>query len=73
MSPRPLLKRIAHRVGLGAALVWFGYGFFSTRGFTGISGQGLIVYLIGLPLCYLAAYYLTKALAWVLRSLLDLP
>lgn len=75
MNPqaRPLLNRIAHRLAMAAALVWFGYGFFSTRGFAGISGQGLLVYLLGLPLCYAAAYYLTKGLAWVLRMVFDLP
>ena len=72
-QPRPLLNRIAHRVGLAAASLWFGYGFFSTRGFAGISGEGLVIYLVGLAMCYLAAYYLTKALAWVMRTLLDLP
>ena len=59
------LKRTARRVGLVAAAIWWGYAFFSTSFFTNLSGAGLAIYLVGLPVCYALAYFLVLTLGWI--------
>ena len=66
MPASPAVKRAANRVGLVAAALWWGYAFFSTSFFMTLSGTGLVVYLLGLPVCYALAYLGTRAIAWVM-------
>lgn len=61
-------KRLAHRVALVAAALWWGYAFFSTRYFTNLSGTGLIVHLIGLPVCYALVWFGVRGIAWILAG-----
>jgi hypothetical protein len=61
-------KRLAHRVALVAAVLWWGYAFFSTSLFTSLSSAGLVIYMIGLPVCYALAYLGVHAIAWVIAN-----
>jgi len=61
-------KRLAHRVALAAALLWWGYAFFSTSFFTSLSGTGLVIYMIGLPVFYALAYLGVHGVAWVITN-----
>jgi hypothetical protein len=61
-------KRIAHRIALIAAALWWGYAFFSTSYFTRLSAAGLIIYLIGLPVCYVLVWFGVRGVAWVIAS-----
>lgn len=65
MPPSRELKRTARRVGLAAAALWWGYAFFSTGFFTNLSGVGLVIYLVGLPICYALAWLLVLGLGWL--------
>ncbi len=68
MSSNVTTKRIAHRVALVAAALWWGYAFFSTSFFTNVSGTGLAVYMLGLPICYALAYLGARGIAWVIAK-----
>ncbi len=61
-------KRVAHRVALVAAVLWWAYALFSTSFFTGLSSAGLIIYMIGLPVCYALAYLGVHGVAWVITN-----
>ncbi len=61
-------KRLAHRIALIAAALWWGYAFFSTSLFTNLSGTGLAVYMLGLPVCYALTYLATHGIAWVIAN-----
>ena len=68
--PSPVAtKRVAHRVALAAAALWWGYAFFSTGFFTNLSGAGLVVYMLGLPVGYALAYFGVRAIAWVIATI----
>jgi hypothetical protein len=69
MPSNATTKRIAHRIALVAAALWWGYAFFSTSFFTNVSGTGLAVYMLGLPICYALAYLGARGIAWVIASL----
>ena len=69
MPANAATKRIAHRVALVAAALWWGYAFFSTSFFTNVSGTGLAIYMLGLPICYALAYLGARGIAWVIASL----
>ena len=68
MPSSPTTNRIAHRVAIVAAAIWWGYAFFSTSYFTNLSGTGLVVYMIGLPVCYGLAYFGVRGIAWVITN-----
>jgi hypothetical protein len=68
MPSNATTKRIAHRVALVAAALWWGYAFFSTRFFTNVSGTGLAVYMLGLPICYALAYLGARGIAWIIAN-----
>ena len=61
-------KRVAHRVALAAAALWWGYAFFSTSFFTNLSGVGLIIYLLGLPVCYALVWLGVRGIAWLIAN-----
>ena len=61
-------KRLAHRVALVAAVLWWAYAFFSTSFFTSLSIAGLLIYMIGLPVCYTLAYLGVHGIAWVISN-----
>ncbi len=61
-------KRVAHRVALIAAALWWGYAFFSTSFFISLSGTGLAVYMLGLPVCYALTYLGARGIAWVIAN-----
>ena len=61
-------KRLAHRVALVAALLWWAYAFFSTSFFTSLSIAGLLIYMIGLPVCYALAYFGVHGIALVISN-----
>lgn len=63
-------KRLAHRLGIAAAVLWWGYAFLSTSFFSGMSALGLAVYLLGLPVCYLLVFFAVRGIAWALLNLL---
>lgn len=65
----PRVKQIAHRCGIGAAVMWWGYAFFSTAFFTALTGTGLLLYLAGLAVVYVLASQGVRALAWLLATL----
>lgn len=69
MPDNSATKRVAHRVALVAAALWWAYAFFSTSYFTRLSGAGLIIYLIGLPVCYLLVWFGVRGLVWLIASL----
>jgi hypothetical protein len=48
--------------------LWWGYAFFSTAYFTRLSGAGLIIYLIGLPVCYAVVWFGVRGIAWVVAG-----
>jgi hypothetical protein len=66
----PAGRRLAHRLGIATAVLWWGYAFFSTSFFSGISAMGLAVYLLGLPVCYLLVFFGVRGIAWALVNLL---
>jgi len=68
MPPSPTTKRVAHRTALAAAALWWGYAFFSTSLFTNLSGVGLIIYLLGLPVCYALVWLAVHGVAWLIAS-----
>lgn len=68
-SPSPQLLRACHRAGICAAIVWWVYAFFATDMFTRIDTPGLLVYLVGLPICYALAYYLLRGIVWIFFAL----
>lgn len=45
------------------------YAFFATAFFSRIDAPGLLVYLLGLPVCYALAYYLVRGLAWLILAM----
>ena len=61
-------KRFARRVALVAAVLWWGYAFFSTSFFTDLSSAGLVIYMIGLPACYALAYLGVHGIAWMITN-----
>jgi len=68
MPSNAATKRAAHRVALVAAAVWWGYAFFSTSFFSNLSGAGLVIYIIGLPVCYALAYLGVHGIAWAIAN-----
>ncbi len=68
MPSNAATKRVANRVALAAAALWWGYAFFSTSFFTNLSGTGLAVYMLGLPVCYALAYLGVHGTAWVIAN-----
>jgi len=68
MPANAATKRVAHRVALVAAALWWGYAFFSTSFFTNFSGTGLAVYTLGLPICYALTYLGARGIAWVIAN-----
>lgn len=61
-------KGVAHRIALAAAALWWGYAFFSTSFFTNLSGGGLIIYLLGLPVCYALVWLSVCGIAWLVAN-----
>lgn len=49
--------------------MWWMYALFATAFFSRIDALGLIVYLVGLPVCYALAYYLIRGLAWLILAM----
>ena len=45
------------------------YALFATSFFSQIDGAGLLVYLVGLPVCYGLGYYLVRGIAWLILAL----
>ena len=68
MPSNATTKRVAHRAALVAAALWWGYAFFSTSFFTNLSGTGLAVYMLGLPVCYALTYLGARGIAWVIAN-----
>ena len=68
MPSNAATKRVAHRVALVAAALWWGYAFFSTGFFTNLSSAGLVIYVIGLPVCYAFAYIGVHGIAWMIAN-----
>ena len=67
--PSPWLLRLCHRAGIFFAVIWWMYALLATAFFTRIDGAGLIVYLLGLPVCYALGYYLVRGVAWLILAL----
>ena len=65
----PRVKRWAHRIAIIAVVLWWCYAFLSTGGFTSISALGLLVYLLGLPVCYVLSNAAVRGAIWVFWSL----
>ncbi len=68
-GPSPQLISACHRAGIGAVVLWWVYAFVSTDYFSGIDLPGLLVYLVGLPVCYVLAYYLLRGIVWIFFAL----
>ena len=68
-GPSPQLIAACHRAGIGAVVLWWVYAFIATEFFTRIDMPGLFVYLLGLPVIYLLAYYLLRGIVWIFFSL----
>ncbi len=68
-GPSPQLLAACHRVGIGAVVLWWVYAFIATDFFSRIDMSGLFVYLLGLPVCYLLAYYLLRGIVWIFFAL----
>lgn len=62
------VRRLAHRCGIGAAVLWWGYALFSTAFFTALTGSGLLLYLAGLLVVYLLVNVGVRAFAWLAAS-----
>ena len=67
------VKRWAHRAGIAGAAIWWGYAFFSTSAFQGISALGLLVYLVGVPVCCLLPYWSLRGAIGLFWELYSLP
>ena len=67
--PSPWLLRLCHRAGIFAAAVWWIYAVFATAFFSQIDAFGLLVYLLGLPVCYGIGYYLVRGAAWFILAI----
>lgn len=63
--PSPQLIAACHRAGIAAAIVWWVYAFFATEFFMRIDAAGLLVYLVGVPVFYVLAYYLLRGIVWL--------
>ncbi|MDX1433142.1 MAG: hypothetical protein R3286_11910 [Gammaproteobacteria bacterium] len=68
LETSPRIRMIAHRCGVGAAVLWWGYAMFSTAFFTALSGTGLALYLLGLVVVYFLASLGFRALAWLITG-----
>lgn len=68
-GPSPQLIAASHRAGIGAVVLWWVYAFVSTEFFSRIDMPGLLVYLVGLPICYVLAYYLLRGIVWIFFAL----
>ena len=69
LQESPRIRRFAHRCGIGAAVLWWGYALFSTAFFTAITGWGLVLYLLGLAVVYVLVSLGVRVLVWVIASL----
>lgn len=68
-GPSPQLIAACHRAGIGAVVLWWIYAFVATDFFSRIDMPGLLVYLLGLPVCYVLAYFLLRGIVWVFFAL----
>lgn len=68
-APSPQLISACHRAGIAAVVLWWIYAFIATDFFSRIDMPGLLVYLLGLPVCYALAYYLLRGIVWVFFAL----
>jgi len=67
--PSPRLLKACHRAGIGTAALWWAYAFFATGFFSGIDIPGLVVYLVGVPVCYALGYFLVRGVVWLILAL----
>ena len=67
--PSPQLLAACHRAGICGVVLWWFYAFVATGFFTDIDMPGLLVYLVGLPVCYVLAYYLLRGIVWIFFAL----
>ncbi|HSS64741.1 MAG TPA: hypothetical protein VLS27_09915 [Gammaproteobacteria bacterium] len=68
-GPSPQLIAACHRAGIVAVVLWWVYAFAATEFFSRIDMPGLLVYLLGLPVCYALAYYLLRGIVWIFFAL----
>ncbi len=50
-------------------VLWWVYAFVATDFFSRIDMPGLLVYLVGLPVSYVLAYYLLRGIVWIFFAL----
>ncbi len=62
-------KHVAHRVALVTAALWWAYAFFSTSFFTNLSASELVVYMVGLLMCYALVYFGVLGVTWVTANI----
>jgi hypothetical protein len=68
-GPSPQLVAACHRTGIAAVVLWWVYAFVATGFFSRIDMPGLLVYLLGLPVCYVLGYYLLRGIVWIFFAL----